>query len=200
MARPTRLTAVIDRTATGEPITVRDRILTWLRTGLPFNTTVLRAGISPGTAEHWMKEASRINERLLLNPNAQLTDHERDLVDFNHELEVARAEGEARYFVLLAQLAEGGLKQTTVTEKVDRTGRVIERSTKTETTLPSERALFWMLERRYPASYAKHIVLDRTGGADPLDEQERAELVVDALEDMLREAAEARPASDVSDS
>lgn len=196
MGRPTRLNAVIDHDTAGNPITVRDRVLTWLRTGLPFETTVLRAGVSPGTAEHWMKEASRVSERLLMNPDAAVTEHEAELVEFNHDLEVARAEGEARTFILLRQLADGGLTHTIITERCviephptkpgEYVERVIGRDKRIVTTLPSERAVMWLLERRYPSHYAKHVVVDTGTARDPLDEQERAELTVLALEDMLR--------------
>ena len=191
LGRPTRLTAVIGTDEKGQPVTVRDRILTWLRTGLPFDTSVLRAGISVGTAHHWLREASRAEERMLINPDKPLTDHEAELVEFNHEVEAARAEGEARYFLLLAQLAQGGVEMVTTTEREDAQGRVVERTTKTERTLPSERALFWILERRYPASYPKQALDVRVSGTDPLDEQDRAAELHSAIRDMLSSAAAA---------
>lgn len=187
MGRPTHLTKVID-VVDGKEVTVADRILTWLRGGLPFETTVLRANISPGTAQHWLREAARVTERLLVNPDGPVTAHERELVEFSARVEQARAEGEARTFALLRSLAEGGIRREIITQKVDAAGNLIERSTRVEMTLPSEKALMWLLERRYPDKYAKHIVYEQRG-QDPLDDQDRAEHLVDALSSMLADAA-----------
>lgn len=198
MARPSRLNAVIDR-IDGKDVTVRDRILTWLRGGLPFETTVLRANISPGTAQHWLRESSRIAERRLINPDAVLTEHEEDLLTFNDEVEQARAEGMARTYALLRSMAEGGMVREVVMEtrvlvpdpkdSTKLVERVTERKVRRETALPSERALMWILERRWPEHFARHVVVDQSSRPDPLDPQERAELALGAIEDMLRDAA-----------
>lgn len=183
--RPTRLTAVVGVDADGNPITVRERILTWLRSGIPYDTAVLRANISTGTMQHWLRTAAKAEERHLINPDKPLTPHEQELIEFSREVEQAQAEGEARYMTAMGLLAQGGREVKHTVEKVvvnpDGTQRVVERVTRHSTALPSFQALKWILENRY----GRRAPLDVRVEQGALDEQERARELADAIETWL---------------
>lgn len=199
--RPSKLSHVLEVRDDGRAITVADRILDWLRIGMPRDTSCFRAGVSIGTFHHWLKEAARLEEVLHLHPERQhdLTDHEQELIWFSREVDLAVAEGESRYFTLLAQLARGGLPIGKTVTKYDRAGNVIETVQTTEQSLPSERALMWILEKRYPRNYprgAQQVEISVGPRVDPLNEQERAAALFDAIDDTLREAARQLAAGD----
>lgn len=161
--QPSRLNRQIGRDEQGLPVTTRDRILAWVAAGIPYDTSVLRAGCGLSTVHGWLSEAARAEELAMTNPQHKLTPYQRDLIVFSHQLEHARAEGEAKFHEAMAALANGGLSETTQIVKMvedpsstgdQRTGtpagwRIVERNTTTKRTLPHYQALRWVLENRY---------------------------------------------------
>jgi hypothetical protein len=153
--REHRLNDVIGKREDGTPVLVRERILEWISAGIPYDTSILRANVSLSTAQRWMKEAAKAEELSMTNPLHKLSAYQRDLVVFSRQLENARAEGEAKFHEAMHKLAEGDLASSTTVVKMveDATApggfRVVERSVKTERTLPHFAAIRWVLENRY---------------------------------------------------
>lgn len=199
MPRPSsahqRLTAVVRHDDAGRPVTVAQSILDWLRLGLPYDTSIIRADVPTATMRYWLAQGTRLEQRVELNPDLELDEEDDYLLTFSRQVAQAVAEGQAAHYTGMVRLARGGATKTVVTSKVVRTPRVetdadgvertvfdeveVERSTRTESTLPSFAAQKWILENRYGMRAATHVVVDQK---DPLGEGERADLLVDTIE------------------
>lgn len=192
-----RLNTVIAHKADGSPLRARDAILDWLREGFPWDTAILRSSIDPSTMRKWLATAARAREHALINPDAKLTVEARDLIVFAKQVDQAQAEGEQRYWSNMHELARGNLSKTTTTIKlVAQAGAAgnpqrgvppgfveLERTVKSERTLPQFRALQWILENRY----GRRLPLDvRVTEVGALSDDERAEAIGDAMEHWLR--------------
>lgn len=189
-----RLDTVVGTNDAGERVTVRDRILEWISAGIPYDTSILRANVSLSTAQRWMKEAAKAEELTMTNPAHQMTPYQRDLVVFSRQLERARAEGEAKFHEAMHKLAEGGLQITTTTirtvEDPDAPGgyRVVERSVKSERSLPHYAALRWVLDHRYGRKLPTELIWrDTLTGA--LNDEEGVEALIEGAEAYLAQRA-----------
>lgn len=191
--RPSKLNHVVRRDpTTGKNITVRQLICDWLRDGIPYDTSVFRANVGTSTVNGWLRRAAEIEERIAINPLAaqHLTRHEQDLLDFAHEVETARAEGEARHHEAMGFLAKGYRSTiTTTTIKLDPlTDNIIEKQVVTRETVvpPSFAALRWRLENTYGRRAPTEVKVNNGVLAD--DEREAA--AVEAIEAWLRDTTE----------
>lgn len=187
-----RLHSVIDHDADGDPVTVRDRLLQWVAQGCPQDIAAAKAGVGRATILHWMHEAAAITERQAVNPYSRLTRAEQDLVDFSAQLEAARAAHAAHLLGLVNGHADGGLEKVTRRAKdklgppgADGTRAVLEteRTVITETTLPSEAAARWLLERQYGMTQSVEIRVE--GGV--LDDDTRLAELATAMREFLAE-------------
>jgi len=194
----------VGRDENGEIITARDRILAWVASGIPYDTSVLRAGVGLVTVHSWLREAARAEELTMTNPSHKLTPYQRDLIVFSHQLEHAKAEGEAKFHESMQAIAHGNLSQVTTTLKLvedptsngdARTGtpagwRVVERTVKTERTLPHFAALRWVLENRYGRKLPTELVWrDTISGT--LSDDEGVDVLIAGAEAYLEQRAAA---------
>lgn len=176
--RPHSLNQRIGTTPEGEPITTRSAILDWLRQPLPNGTAIAHAGVSVTTMNNWIRDAARASRRLEIDGAAELSRHERDLIRFAREVELARAEGEAKLWRVVNGLAEGGLRRTKVTVKTAN-GVEIERKTTVEETLPSLNAAKYLLD----AVYGKTVTMEERENI--MDDETAAQHLGDAMERWL---------------
>lgn len=155
--RPPKLQQTIAHTKDGQPVTVHDRIVTSLRAGNYIEASAALAGITKQSVYEWLKigaqaSADLANDRTTLT---KLTKHQRDCLAFSDAVAEAQAAAEVRDVATLSKLAEGGATVTTVTEKKDQTGNVVETTTRTEVAQPSAQVLQWRLERRFPDRWGR---------------------------------------------
>lgn len=176
---------------TGEPITVADRIVNALQVGTYFEHATAGAGIRKETAYEWLRVAGRLRLRArgapITNLDPKPTGHELRCLAFSDAVDEAMGVLAIASMTLVERLARGGIPQVTVTEKVDAAGVLIERTTRTEHTLPSERALLWRLERRFPALYGNRVeVTAHVDGVVVQSVEERADELAGALDVYLQ--------------
>lgn len=163
--QPTRMTHVheIDP-ATGEPVTVAEAIVRYVRQGNYLETAAHMVGVNKGTIGEWLRVGAGAHDRVLMGAKRRdLTAHQRRCLDLARGMRRAMADAEARDVNLLRMLAEGGIPQrrtVTVEEAIldedgNETGRRVRRTTTTETsTLPDARVIMWRLARRFPQRWA----------------------------------------------
>lgn len=196
--RPSPIDAVVAyREDDGTPITVADRIVASIRAGNYFEPAVLAAGVVKDTAYEWLKVAGRTRLRARGRPLDELdppvTPHERRCVEFSDAVDAAQGLWEVGANTTLEQLGRGGLKVVTVTEKHDAAGKLLEKSTKTETLAPNAQVIEWRLTRRHPDRYGHRIDVDGTfDGKITFTVEERAANLADGLADFLAGAAAQR--------
>jgi hypothetical protein len=193
MARPTRIHDIIGHTDTGDPITVGDRIISAIRAGNYIETAAAFAGVNKDTIYHWLREGARARARLEAaladgNTSVDVTDNERAWMEFSDAVAQAQAAAEVDDVARLASLARGGLTATTVVEKRDADGRLIERTERTETTIPDAATIRWRLERRHPDRWGRqHVeVTGPEGGPIELSVAEKREALAERLAERRR--------------
>lgn len=155
--RPPKLQQTIAHTKDGQPVTVHDRIVSSLRAGNYIEASAALAGVSKQSVYEWLKVGAQASADLANGRVApsKLTKHQRDCMGFSDAVAEAQATAEVRDVAALSKLADGGTKVTTVTEKKDRAGNVVETVTRTETLAPSPQVLQWRLERRFPDRWGR---------------------------------------------
>lgn len=195
--KPQRLNAPCGRDENGHPITVRERIMAWVRTGMPHEIAYLRAGVSRASVTHWFREAQKAEEKMATNPNYRLRPYERDMVMFARDLEIARAEGQCKWIDLMQALAAGGLMVETTTLKSDGTinpttgqPRITEQVIKRETTLPSFNALKWIMDVQYGKREALEIYATEGGALNDSEATDQILGSIDWFEEQHRDVIE----------
>lgn len=162
--RPTKINQPVatrdNPDGTTTTITVADRIVERLTVGAYMEEAASSAGVHKDTVYEWLKIGANARARIIAGTvtPSKLTTHERRCLDFSDAVDQATGEWAMRSLTALEQHARGGLKSTTVTEKVDARGRVMERTTKTEELLPNPAVIQWRLERRFPDRYGRQRV------------------------------------------
>lgn len=159
-----------------------DDVTKWLSNGLPVSASIANAGIPTSTYHDWLRQAKVVRARVAANPSTVLTDDDLALLQFSAGVARAIAEGESRLALLLLKIAEGGVTQTRTRTKYDANGTMLERSVETWQTLPSERAIMFMLANRYGWGTA---VATGEPADDDLSIEDQAGAVVSGLEELL---------------
>lgn len=190
--RPSKIDQVA-RTRTVEDrdvdVTVADVIVEQLRAGNYIEAAAAAAGVAKQTVYTWQKNGAAALAKLATGE--ALTPDEARYATFVEAVDEAQGVAQVTDVTRLAQLATGGLKTTTVTEKVevDSEGneRVIERTRKTETTLPNAAVLMWRLERRWPELFGR--VRHEHSGPDggPIPTEVRVSNLLDAMRTFVPE-------------
>lgn len=183
--RPTSLTQVVSERTTEDGTLVRttvaERIIESVRAGTPLEGAAASAGITNDTLWRWLREGARANRLLIAGTKPkELTAEQRRLSEFSEEIHRATGEWEANSNLILERLARGGTRVVTVTEKVDKDGNVLDKTTKTETLGPSAAVLQWRLSRRFPDRYADRVEVSGPGG-EPISIETRAKSLADGL-------------------
>lgn len=198
MGRPSRIDAVLARTPDGKPITVADRIITALRNGNYLEPAAAAAGVHKSSVYEWLKVGANANAKLQqpgVNKSA-LSQHERRCALFSDAVAEAEAAWEADANEQLHRLGTGQITAVTVTEKVQVSdehpdGKIIERTTKTETLAPNPQVLEWRLMRRFPERYTGRVEVSGPGG-EPIPIEVRARNLAEALRDFQAGATAAQ--------
>lgn len=195
MARPSTINATWKVEADGTKVTVADAIARAIAEGNYVETAAKLAGVSKVTVYDWLKRGARARMRAI-KTDSPIARADRPYVAFLNAVDEAEAEAEARDVRSLANLGNGGIHVETVTVKVavDAEGneKELERTTRTERTLPDARVLMWRLERRHTERWGRLGSLEVTGpnGAPPLSADERAKSLAAAMEEYLQGVAD----------
>lgn len=188
---PLRVDDVVDRDASGAPLRAVDVVTKWLAAGLPDSTALAHAGLPVSTFHGWLRAAAKIRQRLAAYPDASVSDDDLALLEFSASVDKAVADAESRFAIILARVAEGGLPQRKERTKYDSSGNVVERTVDEWSTLPDARALIFLLVNRFGWTQdAAPSTPARPPEELPLEEQ--ADVVLDAFEEMLANAAAKR--------
>lgn len=169
----------------GRPVTATEQILADLRIGNYLETASKRAGLSKDTTGRWTQIGARawrdVHEgRRRLE---DLTDHETACLEFSRAVDRAMSESETRLLAELERASRGGRVTTTVVEKRDANGQVIERSERTTTEGPDLPTLRWRLERKFPDRWGRQVVevTGAEGGPIEVTVAERAASIAEEL-------------------
>lgn len=178
-----------------------DQLCAHLRTGHYIETACALVGLSKTSMYAWLKNGARHRDSNVAH--SKLRAHDRRCVEFLNAVEVAEAEAEEKDMLRLTALGRGGLEVTTVTEKVNAEGNVIEKTTRRETLPPNHQVLEWRMERRWPDRWGRRSTVQVTGkdgGPLELTTEERADrLAEDAALFLAGAAAAADAAVDLSE-
>ena len=195
MARPTKLNdPVRERTnedGTTSTLTVAEVIVEAITAGAYFEHATAAAGVTTSTGYDWLKRGARAATAIAKGDTtrSKLGAMDRRCLEFSEAVERAEAQWAVGANIVLERLARGGIEQRTVTEKRDNNGALVERTTKTEATLPAAQVLEWRLERRFPDQYGRRQAIQHSGpGGGPIDIQVQVEqvytVVVGILDDL----------------
>jgi hypothetical protein len=182
---PSDITREVGRDQEGNPITSADRIVQAIRAGNYIEAAAPLGGVDKRTAYHWLKTGAKAYAK----DDAVRTDFERACMSFSHAVAKAQAEAEAEDVAQLARLARGGLPQIVTTVKIV-DGKEVERTTKTEATLPNDRVLTWRLERRFPDRWGRQRVELTGPEGEAIPVEVRATKLVEAIEELRRRQSE----------
>lgn len=166
--RPSDINKIIghrDVNGTQVPVTVAEQIIAAIRAGNYIEGAAAAAGITKQTVYEWRHVAART--RIAGTPDADLTDHQRRCITFSDAVDEAEGIWEVNANRTLERIARGGIEQEVVTVKTDHRGNVVERTTRTTSTLPDARVIEWRLKRRFRDRYAERVEVTGADG-DPL--------------------------------
>lgn len=137
--------------ATGEEMTVGEAIPKWMRTaGMTWDEAAAAVGANRRTIDSWINQAAAVHRGLFLGRDiAGLSVVEAQLYAFIVAVNLAAAEVTARWQQILETEGQGGypLVRTTVVERCDPDGKVLERvtTTVTETARPDVKVIQWKM-------------------------------------------------------
>jgi hypothetical protein len=217
MGRPSKIDQVVgyrtinhdDGTTEQRPVTTADRITAHLRNGNYFEQACAAAGVHRETAYGWLRIGAQAIARAASTgiplDDLDLPVHHLACVAFSDAVAEAEAEWEVRANTTLETLARGGITSETVTEKQDPTrldenGQplVVERTVRTERTLPSAQVLEWRLTRRFPERYGHRVDLVARAGDGSLPMNDRAAALAAELRSYLQGREDAAAEADAA--
>ncbi len=152
--RPTKLTRkiILPTAKQGETrtVTVAQAICERIEaTGCSVSRAAKAVDVAAPTVSGWLKEAWMLVGKLERTPDLPLYVREQQLIDFLWDTQAAFARWVLMQETLLEQMSRGGVVIEEVVERVNAaTGAVLERTTKTKTTLPDTATIRWSLERK----------------------------------------------------
>lgn len=156
LGRVNEIHTVIDQRDGGEvQVTRLDRIIETFRVGGTIADAAARAGVARQCLYDWQRKGVRVRAELIAGTkrDAELTADDLDYLAYVEAVEKAESEGKLLLLGLNDRLARGGIPLTTTTVKTDATGNVVERTEKTEHTLPDGAAIRWALQCRWPDEF-----------------------------------------------
>lgn len=133
-----------------------DKICNGVRLGFTFKDAAMFAGVPERTFYDWKVQAEREGASPLFK-------------SFLHELKLAMVQGEAVLLKRIHDASSGGQTVTETRTLRDKKGDIIEETVATKTTPPLWTAAAWILERRHPDKWGRHIQSPAATEDDPLD-------------------------------
>lgn len=191
--RPTKLTNTITL-PDGRTQTTAEAIIERLRTGAYRAEAARSVGVTYSHMNQWCYEGAKAR---LAENHRPLTRNEKLFRDFLNGVEEAEAQAIFTDWTRLGRMAAGGAERVVITEKVERVEdpehkgrfveRLVERTTRTERTLPDVRALIWRLEHRWPQKFGPQVQVHVDGEIDHtvLDTKDRARALAAEIKDYL---------------
>ena len=152
------------------PVTYMDRIVEAIGLGGFLHDAAARVGVTVETLRDWRRQGNAALADVLAGRKrrSHLTKRQRQYAELAQRMETAEAEARLRLLGIGQQLAQGGAQTVETIERVvepDRgPRRVIERTTKTSTTLPDARMVTWLLSHRWPGDFAGRVELTGPAG------------------------------------
>jgi hypothetical protein len=143
---------------------VQKAICDGIRGGLTYEQAAIFAGIAERTFHNWRTKGEKAKSGIY---------HQ-----FVQELKKANVDARAIHIQRISKASQGGAEvvETAVVEKKERdpvTGNEITVTVETRTTkkkaLPVWQASAWILERRFPTEFGKHIKPQEADAKDPMD-------------------------------
>ena len=150
--RPSALLATITL-RDGRQSTVAARIVELIGIGAYAERAARAAGVPKATFYGWLERAQMARERLALQPNVKLSEHDAACLALSDAVEDAEATYEMTSLAALERIGQGGVQLTTTVEKLNAKGEVIERTTKVTGLAPNPAVLMWKLVRKFPERY-----------------------------------------------
>jgi hypothetical protein len=196
--RPPKLDMVVAKTDDGLPVTASEKVLEITRTlWAPWDIVAKAAGITRQTLVAWIREGGLARGRIARGE--RVTASQRRYAEFLDALEKAEGEAVTERLSLIRDAATGGRQRTKTVERViwegegdNRTERVVERVTTTETAEPLWTAAAWLLERRRPAEFGRRVELTGADGTPLVPKEDRAAALAEALEAYQRGVEDGR--------
>lgn len=191
--RPSEIDLPFDLRQDGTTRTVGDAICDDVRSGLPIDTAIGRAGQKRSTVRAWLEIAGRLTIQETAGTLGQLTPHQTKCRAFAVKIDQARAQYLTNEWERHATAAYGGGRITSVRTKRkfagrdDTTGIVVERIEEVRTLPPDARAIEWRLAKFDPARFGQSIKV--TVEEPVLTEEDIAASLADELEVFLAGAA-----------
>lgn len=170
--RKTRsLADVVGARRDGTKVTVLDRAVETYRLGGFTADVAARCGVARETLHEWERTGTKAITDVTAGRRhrSALTAHEKKCAEFVMAVEQAVADGKVLLLGLAQKLAAGDFQVTHTTEKVDARGNTVERTTRTETILPSESMIRWTLATRWPDQFAQRVQVTGADGTPLLD-------------------------------
>jgi hypothetical protein len=148
-----------DGSVVQQPLNVFDLVEEAIRAGGFLHDAAARVGITVETLREWRKQGVKANADVLngRKRRAHLSRRQRQYAELAARID--RAEAEARLMLLGVgrKLAQGGIVQQEIVEKVTPTPGggdvVVERTTRTSETIPDSRMITWLLAHRWPNDF-----------------------------------------------
>lgn len=202
--RPSALQRVV-MVEDGRNVTAAEVVVRRLAAGAYREEAALSAGLAKQTFYNWLYRGAQA--RRTIATGGKVNAEERSYAQFLDQVDAAEAAAEANAWDTLGRLAQGGLPQQTVREKLevrrnpdgtpmlDENNQpmmvVVERVRTVSQTLPSVQALTWRMERRWPERYGPRRAQELPEPeANPEDMGARAAQLADGIEAYLQGVAD----------
>lgn len=187
----------------GEPVWVEvtraDKIISYLKSNASLTACAAAVNVNPRTLHEWMREGAEAMAKAEAirggtAEGARLSKRERVMADFKARVDQTIAERQVQLAGTVTQMAQGGVVETVVTEKVELVHtdkgvaeRLVERTTKTSTRGPSLPAALAILERRHEADWSptKKVHVTGSGNGGPALTPESVGAVLDGIADKV---------------
>ena len=207
---PSKLNDIVSTRREGDvevPLTAAQVIVERLRFGAWRTEAAKTIRLPRQTLYNWLYAGARA--RLARLAGHRLTDEQADYLQFLDDVEEAEATSMLTDWTRLGTLAQGGIEQVTIREKVEveqlpdgsTMERVVERNVTTEHTLPDRQALMWRMERRWPTFFGARVAVEHSGGVEVehtvTDLRERARLLASELRSFQQRVADGEEVIDL---
>lgn len=153
--RPPKLDQVLRRHDDGRVETVADRIAAHVRAGGYIEEAAAACDVSKQAVYDWLKIGAKAQAHLAAGkPKRELSRHQLRCAEFSDSVASCDAIATMTDVALTAKLA-AGVERTIETVKVDQSGKIVERTVRTESAVPDGAMIRWRLERRKPHQWGR---------------------------------------------